>query len=78
MSDDTHECPAPDCTNRVPFERFACTHHWYAIPHHLRSQLWREYSRAFGEDRYWEVRAACLRALGVPESEIANENAGVA
>lgn len=77
-SDSRHDCPAPGCTERVPFERFACRRHWYSIPSALRSRLWREYANAFGEDRYFAARAECLRALGVPEDQIADENAGVA
>ncbi len=77
-TDDTrHECPAPGCTKRVPFEMFACRQHWFSIPVEIRHELWREYRHQFGEDSYFRARAACLRALGVAEEEIAQENAGV-
>jgi hypothetical protein len=78
MTDTTHECPAPGCDKRVPFEMFACKAHWFTIPTPLRSRLWSEWRDNPGEDSYFEVRADCLRALGVPEDQVAEENAGVA
>lgn len=60
--DGTHECPAPDCTQRVPFDRFACRAHWYSIPKPLRDALW----RAWRDDDFAEharVRAECVRVL---------------
>lgn len=77
-NDTTHECPAPGCEKRVPFEKFACAVHWFTIPAPLRYALEREWRRNPGEDSYFQARAACLRALGVPENQIANANAGVA
>lgn len=71
-------CPAPGCDVLVTFSLFACRSHWFAIPVALRARLLREYSNNFGEASYYEARAACLRALGVPESEISSMNAGVA
>lgn len=68
----THECPAPGCSVLVDFKTFACKTHWFTIPAPLRQELWREFRRNF------EARANCLRALGVPEESIAEENAGVA
>lgn len=67
MSDTSHPCPAPGCSSRVPFERFACAYHWRGIPYPARTRLllaWRDYP---GGDDYWEARNACLRALGAPE-----------
>lgn len=72
-----HHCPAPDCGREVPSSQLACRDHWYAIPPDLRTRLTREYSNHFGETSYFEARAACLRALGVPEDEIPPMNAGV-
>lgn len=74
----THDCPAPGCDAQVPFEMLACRTHWYQIPSDLRRELWFEYRRHFGEDSYFEARAECLAALGVPDEEIAGANAGVA
>lgn len=73
-----HECPAPDCEVTVPFEKLACHSHWYAIPRELRDRLAREYSHSFGERSYFEARAACLRALGVSEDDVASLNGGIA
>jgi hypothetical protein len=76
-SPSTHECPAPDCEEQVPFSLLACKGHWFRIPPALRSRLLNEYQNNFGERSYFEARAACLRALGVPEDEISSVNAGV-
>lgn len=73
----SHFCPAPRCGVRVPAHKLACAPHWFRIPKELRDQLLREYHENFGETSYFEARAACLRALGVPEHEIADVNAGV-
>lgn len=77
MTDTTHECPEPDCERRVPFERLACKQHWYAIPPLLRGRLLREYAECFGERSYFEARAECLSALGVPDEEIPDLNGGI-
>jgi hypothetical protein len=76
--DTTHECPAPGCETRVPFERLACRGHWHLISRPAQERLLREYAAHFGEAEYFEARAACLRELGIPEHEIAEMNAGVA
>jgi hypothetical protein len=73
----THECPAPDCAARVPFDVFACRPHWFTIPPLLRQRLWSEWRRNPGADSYFAARADCLRALGVPASDVAEQNAGV-
>lgn len=73
----THECPAPGCDKQIAFERFACPTHWFAIPAEVRAELWKQFRRHFGEESYFKARGDCLRALGVPEDQIAGENAGV-
>lgn len=40
-------------------------------------RLNREFRQHFGEERYFEARAECLAALGVPADEIAGLNGGV-
>lgn len=60
---DTHECPAPGCGRQVPFERFACTQHWFSLPAELRERLLFEYRRNFGEWSYLDARAACVAYL---------------
>ena len=72
-----HECPAPDCYLQVPFAKFACKGHWFRIPAELRQLLLREYANNFGERSYFEARAECLAALGVPDEQIAELNGGV-
>lgn len=77
MTDVTHRCPAPGCDVRCPPHVFACRRHWYALPWDLRVDLGHCYRNAPFERRYWEVRARCLHALGVPVEDIPGENAGV-
>ena len=43
VDDGKHKCPAPPCNRRVPYEMLACRNHWYAIPRHLRDQIWDAY-----------------------------------
>jgi hypothetical protein len=57
---DTHECPAPGCEARVPFERFACRQHWFALPKAMQRRIWRAYrdgSLAEHVDAMEEARA---------------------
>lgn len=78
MTDTTHECPAPECDRRVPFEQFACRTHWFSIAGQLRRELLREWRDHPGEDSYFRVRARCLLALGVPAADIPGMNGGIA
>jgi hypothetical protein len=78
LADTTHQCPAPGCEHRCSFERFACREHWHAIGYDRRARLARAWARYPGTDEYFRARAECLRALGVPEDEIAELNAGTA
>lgn len=77
MTAPSHRCPAPACEEPVEFSRLACRGHWFQIPSNLRTRLLQEYGDSFGERSYFEARAECLAALGVPEAEIADLNAGV-
>lgn len=76
MADDTHECPAPGCERRVAFDRFACRGHWGEIPQMLQRRLLRAWRVEPGSEPYFKIRAECLRALGVPDAEVAGLNAG--
>ncbi len=60
--DHTHECPAPGCEARVPYERLACRRHWFAIPKPLRDQLWLAW-RHGSVAEHARVRAECVRVL---------------
>lgn len=64
MPDDHHDCPAAGCQARIPFERMACAHHWFALPAELRrrvSAAWRS-----GDlDRILAVRAEVVAVLAV-------------
>lgn len=75
--DTTHECPAPACTRRIPFDLFACPQHWVAVSAGERSALNRAWRTEPGSDAYFEVRARCLAELGVPAEEIAAANGGM-
>ena len=60
---DTHACPAPGCPERLPFERFACRPHWYALLPRLRARLTRAW--ASGDlSHYMEVRDEAVAILG--------------
>lgn len=60
--DTTHECPAPGCEERLPFETFACRSHWYAIPKALRDSLWRAWRRGDLE-AHSQIREDCVAFL---------------
>lgn len=77
MAASTHECPAPGCDVQVPFHLLACGRHWSKIPRELQRTLLREWRDHPGDDSYFEARAGCLSALGIPDEEIAAMNAGV-
>lgn len=77
MSDTTHECPAPECAVRVPFERLACPRHWFMVSAVDRRELLRLWRDAPGSGEYFAVRALCLADMGVPPSEVAGLNGGV-
>lgn len=74
----THECPKPGCMTQVPFEKLACPKHWYEIASLHRRQILKMWRDAPGSDAYFKARADCLRDLGVPQEDIAEQNAGVA
>ncbi|HEY2936938.1 MAG TPA: hypothetical protein VGJ25_10075 [Gaiellaceae bacterium] len=63
--DTTHECPAPGCAERVPFERFACPAHWFSIPKPLRDELWHAWRFGTVAD-HLRARAACVAYLAQP------------
>lgn len=74
----SHECPAPGCELRVRFDRLACITHWRLIPREIQKPLLRLWRDDPASDEYWQARADCLRTLGVPDTDIADLNAGVA
>lgn len=41
----THECPYPECRERIPLRLFACRDHWYALPREIRDDVWSAYRR---------------------------------
>lgn len=38
-----HVCPAPGCTESVPYSQLACRGHWFALPKPMRDDVWRAY-----------------------------------
>lgn len=37
--DGKHDCPAPDCPQRLPRSTLACRRHWFALPAELRTVI---------------------------------------
>lgn len=38
-----HTCHWPGCPREVPPAMWGCQSHWFALPYHLRQQIWRTY-----------------------------------
>lgn len=38
-----HHCHWPGCTQEVPPALWGCKRHWFALPLHLRNEIWRTY-----------------------------------
>lgn len=76
-TDDSHECPGPGCTIRVGFSKLACRRHWNMVSPATQGRLYRAYRDEFGERGYFEVRAQCLREMGVPADAVAVANGGI-
>lgn len=38
-----HACHWPGCNKSVPAARWGCRAHWYMLPQHLRTRIWRAY-----------------------------------
>lgn len=58
--DGRHTCHWPGCAVRVRPAMWGCRHHWFQLPDHLRSALWRAYEpgqedRKDPSDTYIEV-----------------------
>jgi hypothetical protein len=43
-----HECPADGCAKLVDASMLMCAPHWYMVPKHLRSAVWRAWNRGAG------------------------------
>ena len=39
----SHTCHWPGCTKEVPPALWGCRMHWFALPKHLRDEIWRTY-----------------------------------
>jgi hypothetical protein len=39
MSRDRHPCPKVGCPHNLPFDKFACQDHWFAVPSDLRARI---------------------------------------
>jgi hypothetical protein len=46
---DTHECPAGDCTRRVPDRMLMCPAHWRTVPAALQDAVWAEWADGHGK-----------------------------
>lgn len=38
-----HTCHWPGCAKDVPPAMWGCRTHWFALPKHLRDEIWRTY-----------------------------------
>lgn len=38
-----HTCHWPGCAKNVPPAMWGCRTHWFALPKHLRDEIWRTY-----------------------------------
>jgi hypothetical protein len=38
-----HTCHWPGCNAQVPPAMWGCKRHWFALPQHLRTRIWRAY-----------------------------------
>jgi hypothetical protein len=39
----SHRCHWPHCPREVPPKKWGCRSHWFALPKHLRDEIWRTY-----------------------------------
>jgi len=39
----SHTCHWPKCPREVPPKMWGCRDHWFALPKHLRDEIWRTY-----------------------------------
>lgn len=35
-----HDCPHPTCSRQVNLGTLACREHWFALPPHIRNEVW--------------------------------------
>lgn len=62
--DRPHECPAPGCSRKVPFDQLACRDHWYALPKDLRDEVWAAFRRnGQGSPRHQNAVGEAIRWL---------------
>lgn len=53
----THTCPGPACSRTIPYERLACSIHWYQLPQALRGLIYRTWGngKGAGSDEHTEA-----------------------
>ena len=59
VGEQTHECPAPGCTQRMSMHLLACRPHWFMLPLDMRRGIW---SAWYGTDQaeYMDRRAEAV------------------
>lgn len=62
MPDTTHECPADNCTRRVPRSQLACREHWFKVSADTRRAVNATWSSGDLE-AYVEVRADAVAEM---------------
>lgn len=75
MNPAEHHCHAEDCAIAVPPRMFMHRAHWFMVPSHLRTALWKEYQP--GQERrknptgaYCVAAERCICAVAVKEGRI--------
>lgn len=53
----------PRCHAPIAAEQVACRVHWYALPHELRTRIWRLYRREQGSDAHRTAVFAAVELL---------------
>jgi hypothetical protein len=63
--DDTHECPGPGCTRRVPSHMLACARHWRQVPMNLQQRVYRTWNRGagYGTPEHHEAMQAAVATM---------------
>lgn len=53
VTDNSHECPAPECERRCPPHILACARHWKMLPREIAIEVWRAWRNR--DKDYWAV-----------------------
>ena len=70
-----HRCPISVCGVQIPTDRLCCKTHWFMVPAHLRSEVWRTYNQfrdrpGYDPNRIKQLRDAQKKAIEAVEAKI--------